>query len=151
MPSTRTRCEDETGNALVEFVAVGVLLLVPCVYLILFLGQVQAATFAADSVAREAARVLATEPDESDARARAHAAADLILSDHGLEAAAAESISITCSESPCRTPDGTVDVRVDLHVRAPLIGGGIAGSGPLGVGVGADHRLVVDRFVAGAS
>lgn len=151
MPSTRTRCEDDSGNALVEFVAVGILLLVPCVYLILFLGQVQAATFAADSVAREAARVIVTEPDESAARDRAQAAAELILTDHGLEASAAESMSITCSESPCRTPDGVVDVQVDLHVRAPLLGGGIAGSGPLGVGVGSDHRLVVDRYVAGGA
>jgi hypothetical protein len=151
MRSTRTPCEADDGNALVEFVAVGVLLLVPCVYLILFLGQVQAATFAADSIARESARLLVTEPDEERARDRAGAAAALILSDHGVEQPAGDSVRISCSASPCRTPDATVDVGVELLVPAPLLGGGIAGSGPLGVTVSTEHRLVVDRFLGGAA
>lgn len=151
MRSMRTPCEDERGNALVEFVVVGVLLLVPCVYLILFLGQVQAATFAVDSVARESARIMVTEPDEPAARDRALAASSLILADHGLAVTAGDVVVITCSDAPCRTPDGSVDIRVDLIVPAPLVGGGIAGSGPLGVTVGTDHRLIVDRYLGTGS
>jgi hypothetical protein len=62
---------DESGNAIVEFLAVTVLLLVPLLYLVLVLARLQAATFAADSAAREAGRVYAqaATPDEGSALA----------------------------------------------------------------------------------
>ena len=41
------RLGDDRGSAVVEFVTLGVLLLVPLVYLVLAMGRVQAATYAA--------------------------------------------------------------------------------------------------------
>ena len=43
---------DDAGNAIIEFLAVTVLLLIPILYLVLVLGRLQAATFAADGAAR---------------------------------------------------------------------------------------------------
>src|SRR5699024_11380150 len=43
----------EDGNALVEFVVLSAVLLIPALYLVLTLGSVQSAVFAADIIARD--------------------------------------------------------------------------------------------------
>ena len=58
----RTGHRDE-GRAIVEFIAVGLLVLVPIVYLVVTLGRVQAAAFAVSTAAREAGRAFTTAPD----------------------------------------------------------------------------------------
>ena len=70
----------DEGSAAVEFLVVGVLLLVPIAYLVLTLGRVQAATFAAESGAREASRVLATT---ADGETLAETSVVLALADQG--------------------------------------------------------------------
>src|SRR3954464_11281688 len=73
----------DQGSAVIEFVAIGVLLLVPLVYLVLAMGRVQAASFAADGSARAAARAFVTAADDDDARRRAAIAVQLGLRDQG--------------------------------------------------------------------
>ena len=46
------RTADE-GSAVVEFVTLGVLLLIPVIYFVLVMGQLQAAAFAVESASRE--------------------------------------------------------------------------------------------------
>ena len=58
-----------TSNTIVEFVALSAALLIPSLYLVLTLGSVQAAVFAADTIARDAARIHAVAPDP-DCRSR---------------------------------------------------------------------------------
>ena len=53
----------DDGNAIVEFVYLAVLLMVPLVYVLLTVFQVQRAAFAASSAAREAGRVFVTTED----------------------------------------------------------------------------------------
>ncbi|HEY5554049.1 MAG TPA: pilus assembly protein, partial [Cellulomonas sp.] len=55
----RGAVRDDAGNAIVEFLAVTVLLLIPLLYIVLLLGRLQAATFAADGAAVEAGRAYA--------------------------------------------------------------------------------------------
>ena len=71
----RGRQPGDAGNALVEFCVLGVLMLVPVVYLVLVLGRVEAAAFAAQRAAREAGRAFVTAADVAQARSRADAAA----------------------------------------------------------------------------
>ena len=52
----RVSLRDETGTAALEFITVGLILLVPLVYLVLALASLQAGTFAVEGAARQAAR-----------------------------------------------------------------------------------------------
>src|SRR5699024_6898680 len=115
-----TRLGAEEGNALVEFVVLSAALLIPCLYLVLTLGGVQAAVFAADTIARDAARIHATEPDGSAAAERSARHSAMILEDHGLPAG--DVLTLRCSEDPCATPGGTVTAEVRIPVPVPGLG-----------------------------
>lgn len=133
----------DQGSAAVEFLAVGLLLLVPIAYLSLTLGRVQAATFAAESGAREAARVLATS-GEAD---RARASVALAVTDQGLSPAAAD-VAVVCSADPCRTPEAQIAVTVALAVDLPLVPAFVGDVVPLEVPVQVRRVAVVDRFAS---
>ena len=60
----------ESGNAIVEFVYLAVLLMVPLVYVLITVFRVQAASYAVSSAAREAGRVYATSSSIDDADGR---------------------------------------------------------------------------------
>jgi hypothetical protein len=138
----RLRAED--GNALVEFVALSVILLIPSLYLVLTLGSVQGAVFAADVIARDAARIHATEPDPSRARERTEAMTRMTLEDHGL--AAQDAVTLHCSQDPCARPGGEVTAEVSIGVPIPGLGPMLGHDGP--VHVGAEHLVEVDQFRA---
>jgi Flp pilus assembly protein TadG len=78
---------DEEGSALIEFVGLAVLLLVPLIYLLLSVFSVQRAAFAVTQAAREAGRAYATAPSTGAAATRAAYAARLALSSQGVTAA----------------------------------------------------------------
>ena len=78
------RPSGDDGNALVEFSYLAVLLMVPLVYVLLTVFQVQRASFGVTEAARQAGRAYATAADEVQGRARARAAARLAMQDQGL-------------------------------------------------------------------
>ena len=55
MPRWR-RWADESGSASLEFITVGMLLLVPIVYLVLALSSLENASFGVEGAARQASR-----------------------------------------------------------------------------------------------
>lgn len=132
---------NDEGSAAVEFLAVGLLLLVPIAYLSLTLGRVQAATFAAESGAREAARVL-TRDDDPD---RARTVVELAVTDQGLPPAAV-ALDAECSADPCRTPEAEIAVTVGLVVDLPFVPAFLSDAVPLEVPVQVTRVAVVDRF-----
>jgi hypothetical protein len=71
------------GAAVVEFVLLGVLLLVPLMYLTLAVSAVQRSVYGVTQAAREAGRAYATG-DVGTAAARARYAAELAVADQGL-------------------------------------------------------------------
>jgi Flp pilus assembly protein TadG len=62
---------EDSGNAIVEFVYLAVLLMVPLVYLLLTIFRVQGAAYALSSATREAGRVYVLSDDSDVAGARA--------------------------------------------------------------------------------
>lgn len=76
----------EGGNAVVEFVFIGVLTLVPLIYLLLAIFDVQRSVFAVTQAAREAGRAAVSASTVSSGQARAQYAAELALADQGLPA-----------------------------------------------------------------
>lgn len=71
----------DAGNAIVEFVFVGLLVMIPLIYFLLAVFDLQRNTFAVTQAAREAGRAYATADDEDSARVRARYAVDLALAD----------------------------------------------------------------------
>lgn len=138
----RWRAED--GNALVEFVVLAVALLLPALYLVLALGSVQSAVFAADIIARDTARIHAVEQDASRAQQRSGEHTRMILEDFGL--ASGEVVDVGCSHDPCATPGGTVTVTVRIPVPIPGLGPVLGQNGPVTVSSG--HSVQVDQYRA---
>jgi Flp pilus assembly protein TadG len=140
---------DDDGSASVEFVFLGILLLVPLVYVIVAIAAVQGAAYGVSGASRAAGRAFVQAPSDADARARAFAAARVALADHGIELHP-EDLDISCSAQPCRTPGATVTVEIDLDIALPLVPE-VFGTIPASVAVRGRHVEVVDRFVvAGA-
>ena len=138
----RRRPTGDDGNALVEFSYLAVLLMIPLVYVLLTVFQVQRAAFGVTEAARQAGRAYATATDEAQGRARARVAADLALQDQGLV------LCPSCLAPPAGqlVPGGTVRVRVEHQVVLPLLGGLFRGAVPPSIPVRATHVEVVDRF-----
>ncbi|MDD9205366.1 pilus assembly protein [Georgenia sp. 10Sc9-8] len=131
---------------MVEFLGTSLVLLVPLVYLVLVLGQLQAGAFAAEAAARESGRILARADDLVLGRAQAVAAVELAFADQGLAVDGAGVLSVACDRDPCRTPGARMHVTVALEVDLPLVPDVLGGVIPTAVPVRADHVAVVDRF-----
>lgn len=109
----------EQGNAVVEFIFLVTLLLVPVVYLVLAVANLQAGAFASAGAADQAAKVFATAESMEAGQSRAEGAVLLALTDFGFEPSAA-TLSISCQPA-CLEPGSLVTVEVDLAVQLPLI------------------------------
>ena len=144
LPLRHALKEDE-GNAILEFVVLSAALLIPSLYLVLTLGNVQAAVFAADTISRDVARIHATETDPQRAAERSARHTEMVLEDHGLPPR--DVVTLSCSEDPCATPGGTVSAQVRIGVPVPGLGPVLGETGP--VVVGASHAVPVDLYRAG--
>lgn len=133
----------EQGSAVVEFVFLGVLLLVPLVYLIVAAGQVQGAAYAVVGAADHAAKVYAAAGPDGSPEAQARTAAELALSDFGFDGAGLE-MAVSCSTG-CHAPGSTVTVTVTFDVPLPAAGS-IPGLDMAPVRVDATSMQTVERF-----
>lgn len=144
-----TAADGEGGNAIVEFVYLAVLLMVPLVYVLLTVFRVQAAAYAVSSAAREAGRVYATSGDVAAAGDRSFAAASLVMQDSHLRLRR-DQVEVRCSSSPCLRPGSRVEVVLTYNVALPFVPRFFASRAPASVRVGSRHLEVVDRYQAGA-
>lgn len=135
----------ETGSAMVEFLGVALILLIPLVYLVVTLGRVQAGAFAAEGAAREAVRAMVTAPSSAAGAARAETAVGIALADQDLPRDAG-ALTLECSASPCLTPGGAVGAVVRVEVPLPLLPDAVRGWVPLAVPVEAARTGMVDRY-----
>jgi hypothetical protein len=117
------------------------------VYLVLVVGRLEAAAFAAEGAAREAARVFVASDEPASAAPRALAAAGVALADQGLHDDPADAVSIACS-SACLTPGSEVAVDVRVSVPLPFVPPFLRGAVPLSVPVTAQRTAVVDEYRA---
>lgn len=140
----------DAGNAIVEFVYLAVLLMVPLVYVLLTVFSVQSAAFAVSSAAREAGRVFATSRDIDDASSRSLVAARLVMADSDLSLSP-DQLRISCAPSPCALEPGSrVYVVVSYRVTLPLVPRFLLlDRAPATIRVTSRHLEVVDRFRAG--
>lgn len=112
----------DRGSASLEFLGVGLLLLLPTVYLILVMAALQGAALAAEGAARHAARMYAVSPDDATGRDRAERAIVFGLEDFGISRSTA-TVGVDCRprSTSCLTRGGTITVRVRVQVTLPLV------------------------------
>jgi hypothetical protein len=136
----------DEGSAIVEFVFLAVLMLVPIVYLIVVLARIQAGALAAEQGAREAGRAFVTAADDQSAPVRARAAAALAYRDQGFAPPAPDQLTITCGSSPCLTAGARVRVVTRVTIGLPGVPRFLTHVMPVAVTVTATHVATVDEF-----
>jgi hypothetical protein len=112
----------DAGSAALEFIALGVILLVPLVYLVLALGTIQGQVLGVESAARHAARTMSAAVDGADADARARAAVASATEEYGMDPAGVE-LDVACvpAGAACPSAGATVVVTVRARVALPLL------------------------------
>jgi hypothetical protein len=138
---------DEGGSASLEFVTVGLLLLVPTVYLVLALSALESALFGVEGAARQATRVFVQSESEGAAESAARTAIQVTLADYGLDARNAK-VAVSCRPNPadCLTRRGFVTVTITTTVPLPLIPPVLQLHLPAGIPVQSVATEQVSRF-----
>ncbi len=131
----------QRGSALVEFFFLGLLLLLPLVYIMLSAFAVQRAAYGVTQAAREAGRVFTVTGDH----ARADAAARLALDDQGLSPGSA-SVAVCPADPGCYRPGGQVEVVVATTVPLPFVPDFLSGAVNVAVPVTGRHVATVDAY-----
>lgn len=118
--AVRRRDDGERGSAALEFILVGLLLLVPLVYLIVSLGLIQGRGLGTEAAARHVARAVSTAADAADAHARAESVLAAVTAEYGLDDV---ELAIACSPagSACPSAGATLRVTVRTGVALPLV------------------------------
>lgn len=135
--------EGQAGSVVIEVVWLAVLLLVPLVYVVLAVFEVQRGAFAATAAARAAGRAYVLAPTPAEAELRARAASRIALADQGVDGG--ESVmSLACRPS-CLAPGSVVHVRVRHQVPLPLLPRVLGGQAP-SLRVEAEHTVPYGTF-----
>ena len=142
--AARLRADGERGSALVEFVFLAVLMMVPLIYLVMVLARLQAGSYAASAAVREAGRAYVTAQHQQDAGPRAEAAARIAFEDQGFRDEGV--LRMSCDGDPCLRPDARITMQATVTVPLPLVPAFARDVVPLEVPVTASHVAVVDRF-----
>lgn len=147
MTARRGRSRGEQGSALVELVWLGILLLIPMVWIVVSVFEVQRGAFGVSGAARAAGRAYALAPTDAEGQARAEAAARQVLEDQGLPADAPLRVTVTCTPYPqdCHAGTSVITVRVASSVRLPLLPDVLGGGAPT-FALDASHTVPVGQF-----
>ena len=127
----RAEWAGERGSGLIEVTWLGILLLVPMVWVLLSVFAVQRGAFAVTGAARAAGRAYVLAPNDATGRERARAVARLALSDQGIADADLD-VTITCEPYPdaCHSGTSVVTVRIGSSVQLPLLPVLLGGGSP---------------------
>ena len=136
----------DAGSAVVEFLGTALLLLVPLVYLVLTLGQVQAAAFASEGAAREAGRLITTAATYEEGVGRARIAVEIAFADQGIPVSGSDALVIACERDPCLTPGGSIWIDVRAVIGLPGVPEFVRDVVPAEIPVAAQFLAVVDEF-----
>jgi Flp pilus assembly protein TadG len=139
--------DPERGSAPLEFILVGLLLLVPLVYLVVALGVIQGQTLGAEAGARHVARAVAQSAGDDEARTRTDAIVAAVVEEYGLDASAVD-LSIFCrpAGATCPEPGATLVVTLRTTVALPLIPPVLGLDRLAGIPVEATAAQKVSRF-----
>lgn len=148
--ASRIRRCDDAGNAVLEFVVLSAFLLVPLVYIVLAVFQVQGSAYGITEATREAGRAFVEAGSLDDAYRQACTAATVALRNQvGDSFDCTSELQVSCvADGGCATaltPGETIRVRIDLSVGLPFLPRSVFGA-PVAVPLHAVHDEVVDEF-----
>ena len=158
----RRAAGSDDGGAIIEFLGMSLLLLVPLVYLVVALAKIEAAAYGSEFAAREASRgavvagVQALDHGASLGQAtgvashRGNAIAELAVDDFGFEFDGATRVSFACVPQPCLSPGSDIVAMVEVTVGLPGVPGFVSSWMPLGVTVSSTAASSVDGFASGS-
>jgi Flp pilus assembly protein TadG len=116
----RHSSEHERGSAVVEFTFLALLLMVPLVYFVITVSQIQGGSFAVVGAADQAAKVYVAQSDPVTAQTAAEQAVSLAVSDFGHEPGRAN-MTTSCEPADCTAAGSAVTVTVSLSVPLPFL------------------------------
>jgi hypothetical protein len=140
--------DDEDGSAIVEFVWLAVLLMIPLVYVVLTVLSVERAAFATTAAARAAARAYATAGSDALGEQQAEEVVRIVMRDHGVAWSPTGRV-IRCGACDY-TRGSSFTVQIRRTVALPLVPRWMCGHRCVaGITVGARHRERLDCFAGG--
>lgn len=118
----RALVREDGGSASLEFITVGLLMLIPLVYLVVALGTIQGQSLGVDAAARHTARAISLASDSDAAGQRADAVLTTVAAEYGIEPGELH-VAVSCLPlaSPCPSAGATVMVTVSTRVKLPLV------------------------------
>jgi hypothetical protein len=142
---TAPRRRTEQGSALVELTWLGLLLLVPLLWVVLSVFEVQRGAFAVSGAARAAGRAYSLAPSDAVGQARAQAAARQVLVDHGIGELPL-GMAVTCAPAgDCHEPGAVITVQLRSRVDLPLLPDALGGGAP-SFALSASHTVPIGQF-----
>ncbi len=125
----------ESGNAIVEFVGIIIVIIGPALILLMGLGAVLGAQFGVEAAARDSVREL-VRCSGNDCQEQAELQARAIWESRGHK----ENIDVvvSCSAFPCHSPGTTISITVGTRIEIPSMG--------YEVPVSASYSMTVDSF-----
>lgn len=140
------RRRDEQGSALVELTWLGLLLLVPLVYVVLSVFEVQRGAFAVTAASRAAARAYALAETDAAGEREARAVARRALADQGIADAPLD-LEVRCRPDPraCHSGTSVITVTIRSGVELPLLPSMLGGGAP-SFRLDATHSVPVGQF-----
>jgi hypothetical protein len=147
---TRCRASSDDGSAIVEFVYLAVLLMVPLVYVVLTAISLQRSAFGLTSAARGAGRAYATAGSDRLGEARAEASVRLAMQDAGVRWTDTGRV-VHCG--PCDyAPGSSFTVSLGLRVPLPLVPSWMCGHTCVaGIEVSAHHTERISCYAGTGS
>jgi Flp pilus assembly protein TadG len=145
-----SRRRDEAGSALVELSWLAIILLVPLIWIVISVFEVQQGAFATSAAARAAGRAYALAPDDPTGTARADAVVRQVLADQGTPGQQAK-VTVTC-DAPgdnCHVGTSVITVRVRSGVVLPFFPS-IFGRGAASFSLDATHTVPIGQYVESA-
>ncbi|MDY0828894.1 TadE family protein [Microbacterium sp. BG28] len=118
----RSLLEDDEGNASLEFIVAGLILLAPLVYLIVALGAIQSQALGVEAAARHVARAVSTAANAEDAAARADLVLAAVADEYGIDP---DAVTLRWECAPagvaCPSAGATLLLSVSADVPLPLV------------------------------
>ena len=125
------RARRARGSALVELSWLGILLVLPMLWIVMSVFEVQRGAFGVSAAARAAARAYALAPDDASGWSGPATAARVAMDDQGVHGVTPE-VRVTCTPYPSDCHQGTSVITVSVHSRVvlPLMPSALGGNRP---------------------
>jgi hypothetical protein len=114
------RSTGDEGSAIVEFVWLAVLLMVPLIYVVITAVTVQRTAFGLTAAARDAGRAYATAGSDSLGERRAERAVELAMRDQGVDWSPSGRV-VTCTGGCDYSPGSSFVVTIHSRVALPMV------------------------------